>query len=237
VVAVFRGIVFSAVGAGLAVCLAVTVLQAFTTEPLILDAERFEEAGRAAHDDIAAAGEPAPVGHDHDAGPWQPANGFERTAFTALANLLMGIAVSAILLSLMLIKGKPIDGRRGLLWGAAGFTAASLLPALGLPPELPGTPAADLLDRQLWWLATVGASAGGIALIVLGRHWTLRAAGAAILVLPHAVGAPPPASHDVAYPEALAGQFVIASLVVSAVLWSVAGVTAGWLHQRLARTA
>ena len=234
----FRGIVFSAVGAGLAVCLAVTVLQAFTTEPLILDAERFEQAGAAGHDhglageDLAEAG-----GHHHGAEAWQPADGFERTAFTALANLVMGIAVSAILISLMLIEGEPIDGRRGLLWGAAGFVAASLLPALGLPPELPGTPAADLVDRQVWWLATVAASAGGIALIMLGRHWALRAVGVAILVLPHAIGAPPPPSHDVAYPGAPAGEFVIASLIVSAVLWTLAGATAGWLHQRLTRTA
>jgi len=231
----FRGIVFSAVGAGLAVCLAVTVLQAFTTEPLILHAERFEQA-ESAVDEHGAAGEAAPGGHHHDANAWQPAEGFERTAFTAVANLLMGIAVSAILLSLMLIRGTPVDGRRGLLWGAGGFVAASLLPALGLPPELPSTPSADLVDRQVWWLATVAASAGGIALIVLGRHWALRAVGVAILVLPHAVGAPP-SSHEVAYPGSLAGQFVIASLVVSAVLWTVAGATAGWLHQRLTRTA
>lgn len=234
----FRGIVFSAVGAGLAVCLAVTVLQAFTTEPLIFQAERFEQAGAAGHDHGLAGEEMAEAGgHDHDGDVWQPADGVERTAFTALANLVMGIAVSAILISLMLIKGEPIDGRRGLVWGTAGFVAASLLPALGLPPELPGTPAADLLDRQVWWLATVGASAGGIALIVLGRHWALRAVGMAILVLPHAIGAPPPPSHDVAYPGALAGQFVIASLIVSAVLWTLAGATAGWLNQRLTRTA
>ena len=233
-----RGILFSAVGAGLAVCLAVTILQAFTTEPLILYAEHFESAGEAARDHAAADGETvAADGHHHESGAWQPADGFERTAFTALANLVIGIAVSAILLGLMLVKGEPTDGRRGLLWGAAGFVAAAMLPALGLPPELPGTPAADLVDRQVWWLATVIASAGGIALIMLGRHWTARAAGVAILVLPHAVGAPPPPGHEVAYPGALAGQFVIASLIVSAVLWTVAGATAGWLHQRLTRTA
>jgi predicted cobalt transporter CbtA len=38
----FRTIVFSAFGAALAVGLALSVLQAFTTEPLILHAEEFE---------------------------------------------------------------------------------------------------------------------------------------------------------------------------------------------------
>lgn len=133
----------------------------------------------------------------------------------------------------MVLRGDRIDARHGLLWGAAGFVAASLMPALGLPPELPGTPAADLVDRQVWWLATAVASAAGIALIAFGRHWAVKAAGLALFVLPHVIGAPPPPGHQVAYPGALAGEFVIASLVVSAVLWTLAGFSAGWLHRRL----
>ncbi len=233
----FRTIVFSAFGAGLAVCVVVSALQFFTTEPLILHAEQFEsgEADAGHHHDAAA---PA---HDHGdvgaAAEWAPADGFQRTAFTALANLLVGAAVSLILLAGMVLKGDRIDARHGLLWGAAGFVAASLMPALGLPPELPGTPAGALLDRQIWWLATAAASAGGIALIAFGRHWLVKAGGLVLFVLPHVVGAPVPPSHDVAYPGALAGEFVIASLVVSAVLWTLAGLSAGWLHQRLTRPA
>ena len=65
----------------------------------------------------------------------------------------------------------------------------------------------------------------------------MKAAGLVLIVLPHVIGAPAPPSHDVAYPGALAGEFVIASLVVSAVLWSFSGAAAGWLYQRLTRTA
>ena len=43
-------------------------------------------------------------------------------------------------------------------------------------------------------------------------------------------------SHDAVYPAGLAGQFVIASVVASAVLWSLAGLASGWLYQRLSRS-
>lgn len=233
----FRTIVFSAFGAGLAVCLAVSALQAFTTDPLIFHAEAFETSAPAetgagivhTHDDGTA--------HVHDETAWAPSDGIERTLSTAVTNLLVGFAVSLMLLGAMVIRGEPIDARRGLLWGVAGFAAVSLLPAFGLPPELPGTPAADIVDRQLWWLGTAFASAVGIALLVFGRDWRLMAAGAALLVVPHVIGAPQPPSHDVPYPGGLAGQFVMASVVVSALLWSLSGLTAGWLHQRFSRDA
>lgn len=238
----FKTIIFSAFGAGLVACAALTVLQQTTTEPLILHAEVFEDAGGApAHDHGGGA---ALAAHEHADGAdaataeeWAPADGFERTVYTVLANLVIGVAVALILLGAMVLRGDPIDGRRGLLWGLAGFAAASLLPALGLPPELPGTPAADLLSRQTWWIATALASAAGIACLVFGRHWMVRAAGAILLVAPHLVGAPPPPSHEAAYPAGLAGEFVAASILVSAVLWSIAGFTAGWLHQRFSSAA
>jgi cobalt transporter subunit CbtA len=113
--------------------------------------------------------------------------------------------------------------------------AASLLPSLGLPPELPGSVAAEIDSRQAWWLATAAASAVGIGLMVFGRAWPWRIAGLILLVVPHAIGAPEPPTHEAAYPAGLASEFVIASLVLSFVLWSLSGLVAGWLHQRLAR--
>ena len=245
----FRNIVISAFGAGLAVCVVITALQFATTEPLILHAEEFE--GGAPHDHAATA---APHDHQTDvavatqgdavaaheaAAPeeWAPADGFERVFFTVIANLLVGVSVSLILIGVMTLKGGPIDVRSGLLWGAAGFVAVSLLPSLGLPPELPGTPAADIVDRQTWWLATAAASGIGIALIAFGGHWAWKVAGLALIVAPHVIGAPAPPSYDVTYPGALAGEFVIASLVVSAVLWSFSGAAVGWFYQRMSSAA
>jgi len=242
----FRTMVFSAFGAGLAVCVVVSAVQLVTTEPLILHAEEFEGGGGEAHDHGAAQDGIGAVAaevhvhesgdvHVHDEEEWAPADGFERAVYTMLANLVIAFAVSLTLLGGMALKGSPIDARSGLLWGAAGFAAVSLLPAFGLPPELPGTPAADIISRQVWWLGAAGASAIGIALIVFSSHWAAKAAGVALLVAPHIIGAPAPPSHDVPYPGALAGEFVIASLVVSALLWLLSGLAAGWLHQRLSR--
>ena len=108
--------------------------------------------------------------HVQNGEPWAPAKGIERAAYTALANLVLGFAASLMLLGMMLLRSEAIDARRGLLWGAAAFVGVSLLPALGLPPELPGTPAADIFERQIWWFGAAAASGGGIALLVFSRN-------------------------------------------------------------------
>lgn len=241
-----RNIVFSAFGAALIVGVAVSILQTYTTEPLILHAEEFE--GAAPHDHEAPApaassgGWMAAYAHEETASTstattepeeWGPADGFERVAYTALANFVIGAGISLMLLGLMILKGDPIDARRGLLWGLGAFVAVSLLPALGLPPELPGTPAADILARQGWWLFAAAVSAAGVGLIAFGRDWWWWAGGVALIIAPHVIGAPVPPSHDVSYPGALAGEFVVASLVVSAALWTIAGAASASLYQRL----
>ncbi len=247
-----KSIVLSAFGAGLLVGVVLTGVQMVTTEPLILRGETYEQAaevpapaasvavaGASAaepahpHDDAAAASE----AHHHEAGAWQPADGFERSAYTLLANLLMGVAVSAILLGVMMVKGDPIDARRGVLWGLGGFFAASLMPALGLAPELPGTAAAEITSRQLWWLGTAAASAVGLALVVFARFYLVKAIGVMLAIVPHVIGAPRPPTLEAAYPAALGAEFVVASLVASALLWSLAGLSSAWLYERLQRAA
>ncbi|MCX5578668.1 CbtA family protein [Kaistia terrae] len=248
----FKTIILSAFGAGLVVAVALSAVQAVTTEPLLFHAETFENAEPAVaaaaphehatgeahtHDAAPAAAEAAAPAHEHDADEWGPSDGFERSAYTFLANLLMGVGVSAILLGLMSIRGGSINARTGVLWGVAGFFAAGLLPSLGLTPELPGTPAAALEARQIWWLSTVAASAIGIALIVFAESVLLKIAGLVIGVLPHVIGAPVPPSLEAAYPAVMAAEFTSASLVVTALLWALSGICAGWLYQRLSRSA
>src|SRR5678815_3321428 len=99
----FRNLLFSAIGAGVAVAVCVTLIQSFTTDPLILGAEVFEKAkahpvaplaaGHAETAEPAAAASssgpaelsPAPAAHVHEEDAWQPADGIERTLYTMLS--------------------------------------------------------------------------------------------------------------------------------------------------------
>lgn len=230
-----RRALISALVGGFVACLAITATQQAVVVPLILKAETFEEAKGdtpkpAAHDHGAAAG----PGHQHDEEGWKPAEGLERVAFTALANLGVGIGFALILVAAYTLSGREVDGRQGLLWGAAGFLTFALAPSLGLPPELPGSVAAALLPRQAWWLASALATGTGLALIVFGRHVALKLLGVAAIVLPHVVGAPhPPMGEAGAAPPELAARFAVMSLATAAVFWAVLGWVSGAVWRRV----
>lgn len=225
---IFRNVVFIAAIAGLVAGIAMAAMQAFATTPLIIAAEAFEGDD---HDDAAAEGGEA-AGHHHDDDAWGPADGFERFAYTTGANIVTAIGFGLILVVASELAGGIVNWRQGLYWGLAGFAAFTLAPGLGLPPELPGMPAADLAARQVWWIATVAATAGGIALIVLRRSAPLAALGVALIIAPHLVGAPHPESHDTAVPADLHHRFVVAVTLTNLVYWLVLGVAVGIVRER-----
>jgi cobalt transporter subunit CbtA len=243
---VFRNVVFVAALAGLVAGLVLTALQVFATVPLILQAEVYEQAGEATHEHAVAPAQPAadnmstmamasPAAaeeHEHDPGAWQPADGFERYAFTVIANLVTGIGFALILVVASEFAGGIIGWRQGLLWGLAGFAVFTLAPGLGLPPELPAMPAADLTTRQVWWWGTVAATAGGLALISFRRTLPFSALGLVLIVAPHVIGAPQPLIYETAIPEGLHHQFVVAVTVTNLVFWVVLGAVAGALRMR-----
>lgn len=258
-----RRIFLSAIAAGLIAGLVTSVVQEFTTTPIIHEAERYEngQAGEQAafnqampqpilahaipeaHDHLNAHSVPEAHnhlfahgdGHGHGAQtPWAPEDGLERTFYTTLANVLTGIGFALILVAGFALRGEDMNGRKGVLWGIAGFAAFSLLPALGLPPEVPGSFAAELSARQGWWLFAAVASAAGIWLAVFARANWLKIAGIVVLALPHLVGAPHPEAFGGAAPPELAGHFVAASLVTAAVFWVALGWLSGSFYRRFA---
>ncbi len=170
--------------------------------------------------------------HGHDS--WAPDDGLERTLFTLLSNLLLGIGYGLLLAAAWAVLGRPVSLSKGLLWGAAGFASFAFMPALGLPPELPGAVAGDLMARQSWWLLTALATAAGLGFGVFSARSTLRALGLALIALPHLIGAPHagPGLAGSAPPE-LAAQFVMVSMLASAVLWVSLGGIGAYVAGRL----
>jgi cobalt transporter subunit CbtA len=235
---IFRTIVFVSALAGLVAGLAMTGLQHFGTVPLILKAETYEKAADAAPHDHGAAG------HNHAATPaasedegWAPADGFERSAFTALANIVTAIGFALLLVTASEAIGGLSGWRQGVFWGLAGFATFTLAPGLGLPPELPAMPVADLAMRQVWWVATVLATSAGLSLLIFRQTlpWTVLAV--LLIVAPHLVGAPKPESFESPIPESLAHDFVVSVAITSLIFWVLLGGMAGYLRSRMVRAS
>lgn len=216
--------------AGLLAALLLTLLQSLWVTPLILETETYENGVEHSH----AEEHDYADGHVHES--WAPEDGWQRTLATGLSNLVVAVGFALMLAGLFTLHA-PGKTWNGLLWGLGGFTTFSLAPSLGLPPELPGTEAADLLLRQYWWIGTAVATAIGLVLIAFARSWSLRIAGAVLLAIPHLIGAPQPDVHTNLAPETLANQFILASLVTNALFWAALGLSAAWLFGRNSRNA
>jgi cobalt transporter subunit CbtA len=130
------------------------------------------------------------------------------------------------------LSNQAIGFQSGLVWGLAGFITFVLAPNLGLPPILPGTVAAELTERQLWWLATVACTGAGLAIFAFRRHLAWMAAGVALIAAPHVLGAPKPETSDSLAPASLAVEFVIASVATAFVYWLFLGALLGFLLSR-----
>ncbi len=234
-----RNMLLLAAASGILVAIAMTILQFFATVPLILAAETFEIAAPAepsatagaGHDHGAAATTEA---HDHDGEEWAPADGFQRMSLTAIANGVTAIGFGLLLVAASEFAGGIRSWREGFFWGFAGFAVFTLAPGLGLPPELPAMPAADVSVRQIWWIGTAAATAAGLALIVWGRGPALAFLGVALLVVPHLVGAPQPPSHELPIPADLHHRFVVAVTVTNLVFWLLLGYAVAALRPRFA---
>lgn len=247
----FRRIILCALLVGALSGLLVSAVQHWQVIPIIAAAEQFEgsAADEVAPDASAHAHSADTSAHTHDDAAWAPEDGAERHLWTAIANALTATGFALLLIPAIAawehLRGRPLaTARNGLLWGAAGWACLFAVPALGLPPEIPGSAAAALDHRQTWWLLTAISTAIGLGLLAFVRgpaRWT----GAALLVLPFAVGAPhlasgPFAGHaaDVATQlDALAAQFAVATTIVNAVQWLALGGLSGWAVARWVRPA
>ena len=165
-----RHLLVSAVLAGAAAGLIASALQLTFVVPALLEGELFES-GERLH--FVMDGSP-----QSERGVPSLDGDLVRHGTTVAFNLVTYLGYGLILTAAMVFSeryGHAVTARSGLVWGLVGFIAVQLAPAIGLPPELPGTPASEVGPRQAWWLFTVVSSAAGLALIAFIRGPVLLA--------------------------------------------------------------
>ncbi len=218
----FAGALFGGLAAGLIAVLLHYALLA----PLLLEGEMYETGARV---HFSATGAQSEAGSP----PIWSEMGRQIDTFALTFVTYVGFALlMATAMAVAVRSGIAVTLRSGLVWGLCGFVATALAPAVGLPPELPGTIGADLAARQLWWLGCVGATAVGLGLIGLGRGVVPAGIGVLLIAAPHLIGAPHIDTYFGIAPPELASHYVSHALGVSAVVWVIMGAVAGWFWER-----
>ena len=243
-------IVMSALLAGALAGVLVFAGHMWKTTPLIVHAEAYEGGGAVsaahahAHGDEADKPTTAPPagheghGHSHgDGDEWAPADGLERNAFTLLSDVITAIGFAFLLIGAMVLSGRQVNWKSGMVWGLCGYAAFYLAPAFGLSPELPGMLAAELTARQAWWLGTAAVTAVALALMFFADGLLWKVAAGLLIVVPHVIGAPHPPIEPGAVPAELAAQFAVATLVVTGLFWLALGAFSGYFLDRFEDTA
>lgn len=211
-----KNLLTSALIAGLAAGILAALLQFTFVVPSLLEGELYETGARVHFADGVAQSERAAPALGDNLSRHLMTVAFDVVTYVGYGLILAG------LMSLSVLRGTALTPRTGLIWGLSGFIAVQLAPAIGLPPELPGTVGADLVARQIWWFATVIATAGGLGLITFGRG-LLPMAGVALIAAPQLIGAPQLQTYYGVAPPELAAHFATLSLGTAAAGWAVLG--------------
>ncbi len=218
----FRNLILSAFAIALVAGSFLTLYQTLWITPIILDAEIYEVA--------------EPMSNAIEA--WSPQDGMERSGYSFIANLLVCFAYALLLMSAMATRTN-ITVAQGIFWGGAAYLSLFVMPALGLPPEIPGMEAAYLESRQMWWLLTVLFTALGLWTLAF-KPIAFKTVGILMLILPHIIGAPQPEIHGFANtaPEAITAltalwhNFIIQTSLANALLWLIIGVFSALLTKQ-----
>jgi len=222
-----QNLLTSAVFAGVAAGLIAAALQFMFVIPALLEGELFETGARV---HFGVDGSP-----ESDRGAPGLGGEWGRHLMTVGFNIVTYVGFGFLLLAAMAfaeLRGLTrVTARQGIIWGVAGFIAIQLAPAVGLPPELPGTPAAEIGPRQMWWLGTLVASALGLWVIAFGKG-AIALCGIALLLAPHFIGAPHLDAYFGVSPPELSAEFATLSLGTAAAGWTALGFLCAWFWTR-----
>ena len=239
-------VILAALLAGIAAGLIYGAIQHVRLTPLILEAEKYENAGDGhAHDHAAAAtttttteqAPPPATESTGEAEAWAPADGAERTLYTFLSSIVAAAGFAAVLAGVSLLTGLRITRNNGILWGLAGFLAVNVATAASLPPELPGMPAGDLLARQVWWVGTIAATGIAIWLFTQRDEMWAKVAAVILVALPHIIGVPVPPTHESAVPAVISAAFAANTIAAAALMWLAIGGFLGFAMDRFVKEA
>jgi cobalt transporter subunit CbtA len=224
-----KNLFVSAICAGIAAGLLASALQLTFVIPVLLEGELYETGARV---HFGTDGSP-----QSDRGTPPLAGDWLRHSMTVAFNIVTytgyGLLLAAMI-SFASLKGITTTAKQGLIWGLCGYIAVQLAPAISLPPELPGTIAAEVGQRQLWWISTILASAAGLGLIAFG-HSYLPLAGVVLMAIPHLLGAPHLDTFFGVAPPELAAEFATLSLGAAAAGWVLLGYAVAAILQHLDR--
>jgi len=237
----FRNIILTALIASVISGAVLGVLQSFTTVPVIYAAEQYEVSEEAASATAMTHDAHAHSHGDKSTEEWAPADGVERITYTYLANILIAFGHSLLLTSFMafmflMFQRPTINIKTGLVVGLGGYLSFYAATALGLSPEIPGSIAANLQDRQTWWILTVVATIVGLSTLYIASG-AFKVIGLILIAIPHIIGAPHPEvagflNQDpsaITVLEQLEHQFLISTAWVNLVYWLVLGAVSGVL--------
>ena len=229
----FQRVFFAAVLAGLAAGLVLSAIQQWRVVPLIVQAELYEISDVHA---LEHADDPFPAGpHLHLPRGQAPETefDFERAGLTVLASVLTGLGYALVLGAVSVFANIPVNRQNGLLWGLAGFVSVSLMPSIGLPPELPGMVAAEIGARQIWWIGTVLISSLAIYALYKNPNPAGLLVGLVLILVPHIMGAPVAPDEPSNVPAALALIYVANAMFSLFVFWVSLGFAFGWFSWHL----
>lgn len=219
----------SALFAGAAAGLIAGLLQLVFVQPVLLHAELYE-GGALVHFGAAA------VSAFPDLPPFDPVRDLLSIVFTMLT--YTGYAMMMVALMLLAEeRGADVNARTGIIWGVAGFVTAHLAPGFSLAPELPGSAAADVGARQIWWYGTVAATGVAMWLLAFGRNWAIWGTAVILLVAPHLIGAPQPDTFTGPVPTELSSLFAARALGVGLAAWVLLGCFAAYFLDKEQRRA
>ena len=252
----FRNILLSAIVVGIFSGLLYGLFQHFQISPIIYAAEAYEV--EEAVESSAVHGHAETTGHhghaettghhEHNEEAWGPEDGAERIGYTIGADIAIGIAYALFMISLMALHNlkanKPkLTMLTGAAWGIASMLIFFAAPAMfGLHPEVPGTEAAPLENRQGWWTLCVTLTAAGIAVLYYAPL-KFKLGGLILATIPHMIGAPMPEHHAFANtdPQAiealtqLTTQFYLLTAVGMGLFFVLLGALSGLAVQRFVK--